>query len=130
MLLTDLKTQHEKDAFVNLAFLVAKSDGCLGYTELELINLYLEEMVMNPIQVSLQPISLDQLCNNFSDRRTRQIVFSNLLSLAFVDGYDNESKKCILDLIQDKLTVSSTEAKNYTDELKMINGCYYPNYKD
>ncbi len=130
MLLTDLKTQHEKDAFVNLAFLVAKSDGCLGYTERELINLYLEEMAINPIQVSLQPISLDQLCNNFSDRRTRQIVFSNLLSLAFVDGYDNEGKKCILDLIQDKLTVSSTEAKNYTDELKMINGCYYPNYKD
>lgn len=130
MLLTELKTQPEKDAFVNLAFLVAKSDGCLGYAESELINLYLEEMEMNQNQICLQPKSLNHLCSNFSDRRSKQIVFSNLLSLAFADGYDNEGKKCILDLIQDNLAVSSAEAKNYTDELKMVNGCYYPNYRD
>ena len=130
MLLTDLKTQPEKDAFVNLAFLVAKSDGCLGYAERELINLYLEEMEMDQNQVSLQPIALNLLCSKFSDRRSKQIVFSNLLSLAFADGYDDEGKKCVLDLIQEELAVSSTEAKNYTRELKMINGSYYPSYLD
>ena len=130
MLLADLKTQTEKDAFVNLAYLVAKSDGSLGGAERDLINMYEEEMGSNPNQVSLHPIDLNQLCKSFADQRSKEIVYANLLSLAFVDGYDNEEKKCILDLIKDNLTVSSWDAKKYEDELKVVNGCYYPSYMD
>ena len=130
MLLADLKKQEEKESFVNLAYLVAKSDGCLGYAELQLINLYLEEMGLEQDQVSLQPISLKHLCGNFPDQRSKQIVYANLLSLASIDGLDNEGKKSILDLIQENLTLSPTEAQYYQDELKVINGSYVPSYVD
>lgn len=130
MLLADLKTQAAKDSFVNLAFLVAKADGNLGYAERELINLYLEELEMRQNQVDLHPIALSQLCDHFPSQHAKQVVYANLLSLAMVDGLDSEGKRSILDIIQENLAITATDARKYEDELKLIHGSYIPNYID
>lgn len=130
MLLAELKTQSEKENFINLAYLVAKADGSLGYYEQELIKLFLAEMDMTMEQVSSQPIAVNGLNSIYAEPAAREIVFANLLSLAFADGYDNEAKQCVIDVIQQGLGITAAAARKCETEMKIVAGSYVPQYCD
>jgi uncharacterized tellurite resistance protein B-like protein len=130
MFLADLRTQAEKEAFIGLAYSVAKADGCLGYSELALINLYSEELGIKKLGSQLQPAPLINLCRVFSDRRAKEIVYANLLPLAIIDNNHNEAQQAIMEVIQNELTISKAEAQKCEDELKLLTGSHFPNYVD
>lgn len=130
MLLGDLKTEEAKAAFIALAYAIAKADGSLDYAEITLIKLYLEEMGAASLPYQSPQESVADLCHVFSDQHARNIVFFNLLSLALVDGCDNAKQKDLLGIIQRELAVSSIEVKRHEEEMKIIQGSYFPHYFD
>lgn len=130
VLLADLKTNIEREAFASLAYSVANADGSLDYAEITLIKLYLEEMGMDYSGYQSQREPLINLCHVFSDRNAKRNVFINLLSLAFVDGYNNLEQRQILEVIQRELDINSMEVQRYEDEMKIIKGSYFPHYFD
>lgn len=103
MFLTDLATTSEKEAFISLAYLVAKADGSVGYSEKALIDLYMEELNMDPANHHILELPLSTLCHRFSDTRTKQVVYANLLSLAHIDDYKAKAKQYIIEFIQNEL---------------------------
>ena len=103
MFLSDLATTSEKEAFISLAYLVAKADGSLGYSERTLIDLYMEDLKMDPANHCILELPLSTLCHRFSDTRTKQIVYANLLSLAHIENYDVKAKQYIIEYIQNEL---------------------------
>lgn len=129
MLLAELKTKTEQDAFVNLAYVLASADGNLGYAEQTLINMYTEEMGIDSVH-QLNRESLFDACHVFTEEYIKKIVLINLISLAFVDGYNNYKQKNILDVIRRELSLSSTEVRRYEEEMNILKAPYFPNYMD
>lgn len=129
MLLANFKSQTEKEAFINLAYLVAKVDGSLGYSKKTLIDLFVEEMGAGA-NYQLQRFPLNNFCRCFSTELSRQIAFANLITLAYVDGYANESASYILEVIQRELAIISDIANRYKNEMKIIQGRYLPDFLD
>lgn len=103
MFLTDLATTSEKEAFISLAYLVAKADGSLGSSEKALIDSYMEELKLDPANCQMLELPLSALCHRFSDTRTKQVVYTNLLSLAHIDDVRAKAKQYIIEFIQQEL---------------------------
>lgn len=130
MLLANLRTRKEQDAFLSLAFLVAKADGNVDYAETVLIGMYREEMGLeNPPSLSPR-LSVSDLCHAFTDTPIRNIVFFNLFLLAQTDKYNNMAQKYILETIRQELTVSIAEVKRLEGEMNILTAPYFPNYMD
>lgn len=130
MFLTDLQTQNEKEAFLSLAYLIARADGNIGYSEHSLLDLYYEELGLKKTDLSVGKKPLINLCRTFSDRQTRQIVYTNLLPIAFVDGYENEGLRALMEVIQNELSITPQDARRYADEIRVLQGRYFPDYAD
>lgn len=130
MYLANLKTHEEKEAFLNLAFMIANADGSLDFDERVLINLFQDEMNLEHGSCAFQRQPMSQLCRTFSDPQSRRLAFGNLMTLAYVDDYDSEGKKSLLDLIQQELSILPGEAKKLESELKVLKGSYLPCYGD
>lgn len=103
MFLTNLATTSEKEAFVSLAYLVAKADGSLDGSEKALIDSYMEELEMDPENYHILELPLSALCHRFSDTRTKQLVYANLLSLAHKDDVRAKAKQYMIEFIQHEL---------------------------
>jgi hypothetical protein len=130
MLLADLRTKKEQEAFLSLAYLVAKADGSVDYAETVLIGMYKEEMGLKNV-LSLSPqLSVSDLCRVFTDAHSKNIVFLNLFSLAQADRYNNLAQNCVLETIRQELTVSIAEAKRLESEMNILKAPYFPNYMD
>jgi hypothetical protein len=126
MFLADLRTQNEKEAFISLAYSVAKANGCLGYPELALINLYSDELGIDKRELPPRQAPLLSLCRTFSDRHAKEVAYINLLPLAFVDGYGSEGQQAIMEAIQNEFAISPAEAGKYEEEIKLLRGYYFP----
>jgi hypothetical protein len=130
MLLTDLRTKIEQEAFLRLAYLVAKADGSLDYAETILIGMYREEMGLESAPSLSPQLSVNDLCHIFTDAHSKNIVFLNLFSLAQADGYNNLAQKCVMETIRQELTVSIADAKRLEGEINILTAPYFPNYID
>ena len=120
----------EKEVFVNLAYLVAMTDGYLSYDEKTLINLYLKEMNLDETTCKLPSQPLASLCQLFSNHYVKKIAYLNLLLLSFADEYDNREKKCLLEIIQHEWSIKDAEASREETGLRIIKGVYMPCYSD
>ena len=124
MLLTELKTKEEKNAFWNLAHTVALADGSMGYAEQILINMYQAEMEIDS-QQPLQKSSITDACRAFTEQHKKKIVLMNLFYLAYADGYNSDRQKTILDSIRRELSVNPEEVARCEEEIKIVNTHYY-----
>lgn len=124
MLLTELKTKEEKDAFRSLAHTVAVADGSVGYAQQILINKYQTEIEIDS-QQPLQFNSITDACRVFNEQHTKKIVLMNLFYLAYADGYNNNQQKSVLDSIRLELDVNSAEVARCEEEMEIINSRYF-----
>lgn len=124
MLLTELKTREEKEAFLSLAHIVAIADGSVGYAQQILINKYRAEIGIDS-QQSLQFKSITDACRVFNEQHTKKIVLMNLFYLAYADGYRNNQQKSVLDSIRHELSVNSAEVVRCEEEMKIVNSNYF-----
>lgn len=124
MLLTELKTREEQDAFLSLAHTIAIADGSIGYAQQILVNMYRAEMQIDS-QQPLQKSSIADACLAFIEQHTKKIVLMNLFYLAYADGYTSSQQKAILESIRLELNVNPTEVARCEEEMKLINTNYY-----
>ncbi len=92
--------QQQKEAFLELAHLVAKSDGNICKHETRILDEYKVEMSLSE-HYELREITIEEILSHYSDYQSRNIVFLEILSLASIDGnYDEMEQSVIATLIE------------------------------
>lgn len=127
MLLAELKTKAEKDAFMNLAYTVALADGCMSYAAQTLIGMFEEEMGPDPKH---ERCTITDACQALGRQSIKSLVLMNLFCLAFIDGNNNSKQKSILEEIRHELHVNSKELARIEEEINLVKAPYYPNYME
>lgn len=127
MLLAELKTKAEKDAFMNLAYAVASADGCMSYAALTLIGVFKNEMGSD---MKHEQRSITDACQAFEGQCKKRIVLMNLFCLAGIDGCNSSPQKHILEEIRRELHVDPKELASFEQEMNIVKAPYYPNYME
>ena len=97
----NLLTEKEKKGFLNLLYITANIDGDYTETEKEKIKAYAVEMAINLGDIKSNETNLGKVLLNFynSNDTTKKIVILELIALALVDGYKDEEKKIIEEIL-------------------------------
>lgn len=127
MLLAELKTKAEKDAFMNLAYAVALADGCMSYAALTLIGMFKNEIGSD---MKHEQSSITDACQALEGHCTKSIVLMNLFCLTYIDGNNSSKQKYILDEIRRELHVAPIELASFEQEMNIVKAPYYPNYME
>ena len=127
MLLDHLKSEQEKQSFANLAYLVARADGSISLEDMSMFKIFNREMAIPTAKV-VGMESIAELCAKFTEPLTKEIIFTNLLSLAYTEKYTNSEQKQTLDKIRDALNISIDDASRQRDWIKMIKGSFLPEW--
>lgn len=130
MLLANLETDKEKEAFLNLASLLTKASGCIGYSEKRLLNLYLKEIGVTIQEYQPKPGSIAEFCHAFSSPSSQNTVFMNLYALARAEGCENPEQLTTLAQIQHELGISTETAEQCQTWLDIVKGNRSPAYID
>lgn len=128
MLLDRLKTEQEKQAFVELAYRVAKADGCVSLTDMTLIDLFGQELQQPECPQADSARSVSELCEIFTEPLSREIIYSNLLSMVYAEPYPDSWQKQVLEQIRKAMGVSQEEESRQRNWIKLIKGTYFPTY--
>ncbi|MDQ0057911.1 tellurite resistance TerB family protein [Paenibacillus harenae] len=100
MFLHFLQTQEHKEAFLELAHVVANADGFVNRREKEYLRTYLSEMDMQPYKLqTIKARPLADIIGDLKDEPTKNIFFAEILLLIFADGdYNDEEKQIVRDM--------------------------------
>lgn len=112
MFLTELQ-KEEKEAFLELALLMAKVDGNISVYEHPVIVKYQKEMDLG--DYSFKGMAIDEILNVFKNERSKNIVLTEILQLVYSDGIVHEKEKESIRLIKDHFGFDSTKYNNFKD---------------
>ena len=128
MFLDQLKNPQEKESFMKLAYLVATADGSMGLSEIKLLDMFKHELGVQGWRHTEDNSSVSNVCSAFPNELSRKITFSNLLAMGYSEDYENPYQTKAIEKIRDALAISSTDAKEYRDWMKLIKGSYFPKF--
>ncbi|WP_043930972.1 TerB family tellurite resistance protein [Bacillus sp. EB01] len=98
MFLNEL-TAEEKQTFLELAHLIANSNGIIDEAEQQLLHAYEQEMGVEVASFDFKRLTLKEMIPAFSSETSRRITFVEAIAIAFVDGdYDDGQKQMINEL--------------------------------
>ncbi|WP_409340722.1 TerB family tellurite resistance protein [Paenibacillus sp. MBLB4367] len=102
MFLHFLQTKEHKEAFLELAHLVAEADGFVNRKERGYLQTYMDEMNMQQPEREFAPERrLADIVGGLKDEQVKNIFFAEILLLIFADGdYNDEEKQIIKDIKQ------------------------------
>ncbi|MEH7245933.1 hypothetical protein V7114_03970 [Neobacillus niacini] len=112
MFLTELQ-KEEKEAFLELALLMAKVDGNISVYEHPVIVKYQKEMDLG--DYSFKGMAIDEILKVFKNERSKNIVLTEILQLVYSDGIVHEKEKESIRLIKDHFGFDSTKYNNFKD---------------
>jgi tellurite resistance protein len=97
-----LQTKEHKEAFLELAYVVAKADGFVNRKESGYLRSYMDEMDMQQSDHTFTSRrDLSAIIGNLKDEQVKNIFFAEILLLIFADGdYNDEEKQIVRDLKQ------------------------------
>ncbi|MGO4542788.1 TerB family tellurite resistance protein, partial [Paenibacillus sp. 2TAB19] len=97
-----MQTKEHKEAFLELAHVVANADGFVNRREKEYLRTYLGEMDMQPNKLqSIKARPLADIIGGLNDEPIKNIFFAEILLLIFADGdYNDEEKQIVRDMQQ------------------------------
>jgi hypothetical protein len=97
----NLLTEKEKMSFLDLLHITASIDGDYTETEKEKINAYAVEMAIKLEDIKSNETNLEKVLLNFynSNDTIKKVVVLELIALALVDGYKDEEKKIIEEIL-------------------------------
>jgi tellurite resistance protein len=105
--------QEEKEAFLELAVLMAKVDGNLSIFENPVIVKYQKEMDLEDYTV--RGVAIDEILKVFKDERSKNIVLTEILRLVYSDGIVHEKEKESIRLIKEHFGFDSNKYDNFKD---------------
>ncbi len=113
MFLHYLNTE-EKNAFLELAHLIAMSNGVVDEKEQELIGAYCQEMGLPVGEAQLEQLKYDEIIQTFSSDQAKKVVFAEAVALAFADGVYHLEQQELVAQIKDSFGFDD----NYYDQVK------------
>ncbi|MCZ8520459.1 tellurite resistance TerB family protein [Paenibacillus caseinilyticus] len=95
-----MQTKEQKEAFLELAHLVAGADGFVNRNEQGFLRAYLAEMDMKESEYPVPAgRELSEIVAGVTDPRVKNIFFAEILLLIFSDGdYNDEEQGVVRDL--------------------------------
>ncbi len=97
MFLAELQPE-EKEAFLELASLIASIDGKLSIYESSIIEKYQKEMRFE--NYAIKGLVLEDILKRFKSERSKNIVLTEILQLIFSDGVFQEQERESVRLIK------------------------------
>lgn len=97
MFLAELQPE-EKEAFLELASLIASIDGKLSIYESSIIEKYQKEMRLE--NYAIKGLVLEDILKRFKSERSKNIVLTEILQLIFSDGVFQEQERESVRLIK------------------------------
>jgi uncharacterized tellurite resistance protein B-like protein len=105
--------QEEKEAFLELADLMAKVDGNLSIFENPVIAKYQKEMDLE--NYAVKGVAIDEILKVFKDERSKNIVLTEILRLVYSDGIVHEKEKESIRLIKEHFGFDPNKYDNFKD---------------
>lgn len=105
--------QEEKEAFLELAVLMAKVDGNVSIFENPIIVKYQKEMDLE--NYTVKGVAIEEILKVFKDERSKNIVLTEILRLVYSDGIVHDKEKESIRLIKEHFGFDSNKYDNFKD---------------
>ncbi|CAH1208760.1 hypothetical protein PAECIP111893_02889 [Paenibacillus plantiphilus] len=116
MFLHFLHKKEHKEAFIELAHLVAKADGFLHRKEQGYLRAYWDELELSAADYQFDTVrELSEIIGDLQDEQVKNIFLVEILLLTFADGDYNDAEK--------QITQEMKRLFGYSDEI-------YETYRD
>lgn len=89
-------SEAEKNAFLQLAHHIARTDNRFSEEEELLIAKYCMEMQMDDIDFADSTFDLSTVLGTFEENSHRKIVLLEIMSLVYADGVETEEEKAVI----------------------------------
>jgi DnaJ-domain-containing protein 1 len=117
MFLTELQLA-EKEAFLELAHLVATIDGNLSVFENSILKKYKKEMDLEEYQV--EGLTISEVLTSFKSERSKNIVLAEIFQLIYSDGVMHDHERESIRLIKKHFGFDSGEFESFKDWIVKI----------
>lgn len=117
MFLTKLQ-QEEKEAFLELAYLMATVDGKFSVFENPIIMKYQQEMELEDYKIKGRAIG--DILKVFKEERSKHIVLTEILRLVYSDGIVHETELESIRLIKEHFGFDANKYANFKDWIEGI----------
>jgi uncharacterized tellurite resistance protein B-like protein len=112
MFLTKLQ-QEEKEAFLELAYLMAAIDGNLSVFENPVISKYQKEMDLEDYHI--KGLAIEDILKVFKEERSKHIVLTEILRLVYSDGIVHENEQESINLIKEHFGFDADKYATFKD---------------
>lgn len=112
MFLTKLQ-QEEKEAFLELAYLMATIDGKFSVFENPVIAKYKKEMELE--EYKIKGLAIDDILKVFKEERSKHIVLTEILRLVYSDGIVHDNEQNSIRLIKEHFGFDSSKYATFKD---------------
>lgn len=119
MFLEELKLE-EREAFLELANLVAAIDGNLSIFENSILKKYKKEMGLEDYK--LKGLEIETILKIFKTERSKNIVLVELFQLIYSDGVLHDQESESVSLIKEHFQFDPGEFGNFKDWISKIRG--------
>lgn len=123
MFLNELNGE-ERVAFLELAHLVAKSNGIVDEKEKKMLDTYSQEMGVDLVSTDLNQWSLEKITAFFESERTKRIVFLEAIAVAFADGVYHDEQKSLIRELKEGLSISDEEYEEFKAWIIKVTSLY------
>lgn len=110
--------QEEKEAFLELAHLIATIDGKISIFENSILNKYKKEMELEEYQI--KGIAMEEILKIFKTERSKNIVLTELFQLVYSDGVFHDQESEFVSLIKEHFGFDPSEFGNFKDWISKI----------
>jgi tellurite resistance protein len=109
---------EEREAFLELASLIASIDGNLSIYESSIIEKYQKEMRLENYRI--KGLVLEDILKSFKSERSKNIVLTEILQLIFSDGVFQDQERDSVRLIKEYFGFDPNEYGSFKDWIMKI----------
>ncbi|MDR4945397.1 TerB family tellurite resistance protein [Neobacillus cucumis] len=117
MFLEELE-QEEKTAFLELAVMIASSDGNVSIFETTVLNKYQKELELEDYKPT--GMAVGEILKTFKSERSKNIVLTELFQLIYADGVFQDEEGEFVRLIKEHFGFEEDEFNSFKDWIEKI----------
>lgn len=112
--------KKEKEAFLELAHYVARSDGDFSNDQKHIIEKYCMEMQINDIEFDVEQFDIYDTLDKIQDSKSRKIVLLEIMALIYADDFLHEEERKVLEKILEEFNLNYSLSVVYTQWAKSM----------
>jgi len=112
--------KDEKEAFLELAHYVARSDGDFSGKQKEIIMTYCFEMQIDDVDYSIDRFDLHKVLDRFETDKSKKVVLLEIMALIYSDNMVHNEEQKVIDSMLEFFSFSNDLAKLYLEWTKTI----------